>query len=167
MLETCGAADCGLVVSSNSTTSRPAKTLVWTLVGCYIGNAAVYFAITTKSGGNQLLSLSLSLAPEYFCSYTTISVSRPVLCCVVWQAWACWPCSSWQCFWTTSTGSRPVSFVGTGSRSVTPFWPRSDCWRTGGCWPSSPSPCTAASNRASSPESTPRCGALQRNKIMA
>uniref|UniRef100_A0A3Q3XCC3 Protein unc-93 homolog A n=1 Tax=Mola mola TaxID=94237 RepID=A0A3Q3XCC3_MOLML len=36
-LQTCGAADCGLVVSSNSTTTRPAQKLVWTLVGCYIG----------------------------------------------------------------------------------------------------------------------------------
>ncbi|KAM9354941.1 protein unc-93 homolog A [Pholidichthys leucotaenia] len=36
-LETCGAADCGLVINSNSTTSRPSQRLVWTLVGCYIG----------------------------------------------------------------------------------------------------------------------------------
>lgn len=36
-LQTCGAADCGLDITSNSTTSRPAETLVWTLVGCYIG----------------------------------------------------------------------------------------------------------------------------------
>ncbi|XP_029984620.1 protein unc-93 homolog A-like [Sphaeramia orbicularis] len=36
-LQTCGAADCGLDISSNSTTSRPAQSLVWTLVGCYIG----------------------------------------------------------------------------------------------------------------------------------
>nr|XP_061806424.1 protein unc-93 homolog A-like [Nerophis lumbriciformis] len=36
-LQTCGASDCGLVITSNSTTSRPAQELVWTLVGCYIG----------------------------------------------------------------------------------------------------------------------------------
>ncbi|XP_068610073.1 protein unc-93 homolog A [Brachionichthys hirsutus] len=36
-LRACGAADCGLNVSSNSTSSRPAQKLVWTLVGCYIG----------------------------------------------------------------------------------------------------------------------------------
>ncbi|AWP20367.1 putative protein unc-93 -like A-like [Scophthalmus maximus] len=36
----CGAADCGLNSSVNATASasaRPAQTLVWTLVGCYIG----------------------------------------------------------------------------------------------------------------------------------
>ncbi|XP_031178285.1 protein unc-93 homolog A [Sander lucioperca] len=36
-LLTCGAADCGLNISANSTTTRPAQQLVWTLVGCYIG----------------------------------------------------------------------------------------------------------------------------------
>ncbi|KAK2855947.1 hypothetical protein Q5P01_004682 [Channa striata] len=36
-LKTCGAADCGLNVTSNSTTTRPEQTLVWTLVGSYIG----------------------------------------------------------------------------------------------------------------------------------
>lgn len=36
-LQTCGAADCGLSVSSNSTTTRPEQKLVWTLVGAYIG----------------------------------------------------------------------------------------------------------------------------------
>uniref|UniRef100_A0A8C6UIJ8 Protein unc-93 homolog A n=1 Tax=Neogobius melanostomus TaxID=47308 RepID=A0A8C6UIJ8_9GOBI len=36
-LLTCGAADCGLNISSNSTTSRPEQKLVWTLVGAYIG----------------------------------------------------------------------------------------------------------------------------------
>uniref|UniRef100_A0A3Q2YBX6 Protein unc-93 homolog A n=1 Tax=Hippocampus comes TaxID=109280 RepID=A0A3Q2YBX6_HIPCM len=36
-LQTCGAGDCGLTITSNSTTSRPAQELVWTLVGCYIG----------------------------------------------------------------------------------------------------------------------------------
>ncbi|CAJ1077972.1 protein unc-93 homolog A [Xyrichtys novacula] len=36
-LATCGAADCGLNISSNSTTLKPAQKLVWTLVGCYIG----------------------------------------------------------------------------------------------------------------------------------
>ena len=58
VLETCGAADCGLVVTSNSTTTRPAQRLVWTLVGCYIGNTTIDFAITPKSVGNQLLALS-------------------------------------------------------------------------------------------------------------
>ncbi|XP_017286870.1 protein unc-93 homolog A isoform X1 [Kryptolebias marmoratus] len=37
VLATCGAADCGLTVVSNSTSSRPSQNLVWTLVGCYIG----------------------------------------------------------------------------------------------------------------------------------
>lgn len=37
-LRTCGVADCGLVVQSNSTTTRPAQELVQTLLGCYIGN---------------------------------------------------------------------------------------------------------------------------------
>ncbi|XP_023121316.1 protein unc-93 homolog A [Amphiprion ocellaris] len=36
-LQSCGAADCGLNISGNSTTIRPAQELVWTLVGCYIG----------------------------------------------------------------------------------------------------------------------------------
>uniref|UniRef100_A0A3B3CE74 Protein unc-93 homolog A n=2 Tax=Oryzias melastigma TaxID=30732 RepID=A0A3B3CE74_ORYME len=36
-LASCGAADCGLDISVNSTTTRPAQRLVWTLVGCYIG----------------------------------------------------------------------------------------------------------------------------------
>lgn len=36
-LQSCGAADCGLNISINSTTTRPAQKLVWTLVGCYIG----------------------------------------------------------------------------------------------------------------------------------
>lgn len=36
-LLTCGAADCGLNISSNSTTNRPEQKLVWTLVGAYIG----------------------------------------------------------------------------------------------------------------------------------
>ncbi|XP_059212048.1 protein unc-93 homolog A [Centropristis striata] len=36
-LKTCGAADCGLVIGSSSNTTRPAETLVVTLVGCYIG----------------------------------------------------------------------------------------------------------------------------------
>ncbi|XP_041815347.1 protein unc-93 homolog A [Chelmon rostratus] len=36
-LQACGAADCGLNISSNGTVSRPAEKLVWTLVGCYIG----------------------------------------------------------------------------------------------------------------------------------
>ncbi|XP_078130655.1 protein unc-93 homolog A [Sander vitreus] len=36
-LLTCGAADCGFNISVNSTTTRPAQQLVWTLVGCYIG----------------------------------------------------------------------------------------------------------------------------------
>ncbi|XP_042359928.1 protein unc-93 homolog A [Plectropomus leopardus] len=36
-LESCGAADCGLNISINGTTSKPAQKLVWTLVGCYIG----------------------------------------------------------------------------------------------------------------------------------
>ncbi|XP_026174996.1 protein unc-93 homolog A [Mastacembelus armatus] len=36
-LQSCGAADCGLNVSVNSTTTRPAQELVWTLVGAYIG----------------------------------------------------------------------------------------------------------------------------------
>ncbi|KAM9339265.1 protein unc-93 homolog A [Symphorus nematophorus] len=36
-LKTCGAADCGLSISSNSTTTKPAQKLVSTLVGCYIG----------------------------------------------------------------------------------------------------------------------------------
>lgn len=38
VLETCGAADCGLSIEVNSTTSRPSQNLVWTLVGSYIGN---------------------------------------------------------------------------------------------------------------------------------
>ncbi|KAI4791336.1 hypothetical protein KUCAC02_034064 [Chaenocephalus aceratus] len=33
----CGAADCSLNLSMNSTSTRPAQELVWTLVGCYIG----------------------------------------------------------------------------------------------------------------------------------
>lgn len=37
-LSTCGVADCGLVVQSNSTTPRPAQELVQILLGCYIGN---------------------------------------------------------------------------------------------------------------------------------
>ncbi|XP_037541576.1 protein unc-93 homolog A [Nematolebias whitei] len=37
VLETCGAADCGLTIKVNSTTSRPSQNLVWTLVGSYIG----------------------------------------------------------------------------------------------------------------------------------
>lgn len=36
-LSLCGAADCGLNISSNSTTIRPEQKLVWTLVGAYIG----------------------------------------------------------------------------------------------------------------------------------
>uniref|UniRef100_A0A8C3GBC3 Protein unc-93 homolog A n=2 Tax=Cyclopterus lumpus TaxID=8103 RepID=A0A8C3GBC3_CYCLU len=36
-LQSCGAADCGLNISVNGTSTRPAQTLVWTLVGCYIG----------------------------------------------------------------------------------------------------------------------------------
>nr|XP_020471040.1 protein unc-93 homolog A [Monopterus albus]XP_020471041.1 protein unc-93 homolog A [Monopterus albus] len=36
-LQSCGAADCGLNVSVNSNTTRPAQELVWTLVGSYIG----------------------------------------------------------------------------------------------------------------------------------
>ncbi|XP_034018456.1 protein unc-93 homolog A [Thalassophryne amazonica] len=36
-LQMCGAADCGLNITSNSTFSRPEDKLVWTLVGCYIG----------------------------------------------------------------------------------------------------------------------------------
>ncbi|KAJ0026793.1 hypothetical protein NQD34_017793 [Periophthalmus magnuspinnatus] len=36
-LQMCGAADCGLNNTSNSTTSRPEQKLVWTLVGAYIG----------------------------------------------------------------------------------------------------------------------------------
>ncbi|XP_070705640.1 protein unc-93 homolog A [Pempheris klunzingeri] len=36
-LLTCGAADCGLVINSNSSTTRPPLKLVQTLVGCYIG----------------------------------------------------------------------------------------------------------------------------------
>ncbi|KAK5852645.1 hypothetical protein PBY51_006496 [Eleginops maclovinus] len=36
-LQACGAADCNLNLSINSTTTRPAQELVWTLVGCYIG----------------------------------------------------------------------------------------------------------------------------------
>ncbi|XP_061756869.1 protein unc-93 homolog A isoform X3 [Nerophis ophidion] len=36
-LQFCGAADCGLNITSNSTTTRPAQELVFTLVGCYIG----------------------------------------------------------------------------------------------------------------------------------
>lgn len=39
-LRTCGVADCGLVVQGNSTTTRPARELVNTLLGCYIGNVA-------------------------------------------------------------------------------------------------------------------------------
>ncbi|XP_015228303.1 PREDICTED: protein unc-93 homolog A [Cyprinodon variegatus] len=37
ILETCGAADCGLTIAVNSTSKRPEQKLVWTLVGCYIG----------------------------------------------------------------------------------------------------------------------------------
>ncbi|XP_029352746.1 protein unc-93 homolog A [Echeneis naucrates] len=37
LLEACGAADCGLNVSAQGTTTRPEDKLVWTLVGCYIG----------------------------------------------------------------------------------------------------------------------------------
>ncbi|XP_033932292.1 protein unc-93 homolog A [Pseudochaenichthys georgianus] len=33
----CGAADCSLDLNMNSTSTRPAQELVWTLVGCYIG----------------------------------------------------------------------------------------------------------------------------------
>lgn len=40
VLASCGAADCGLNISVNSTATRPAQRLVWTLVGCYIGNWA-------------------------------------------------------------------------------------------------------------------------------
>lgn len=37
-LQLCGAADCGLVVNASGTAPiRPAQSLVWTLVGCYIG----------------------------------------------------------------------------------------------------------------------------------
>lgn len=36
-LLTCGAADCGLTISSNSTSKKPEQKLVWTLVGAYIG----------------------------------------------------------------------------------------------------------------------------------
>lgn len=36
-LQTCGAPDCGLDFSSNSTNKRPEQKLVWTLVGAYIG----------------------------------------------------------------------------------------------------------------------------------
>ncbi|XP_008311599.1 protein unc-93 homolog A [Cynoglossus semilaevis] len=36
-LQLCGAADCGMNISTNSTSTRPAQKLVWTLVGCYIG----------------------------------------------------------------------------------------------------------------------------------
>uniref|UniRef100_A0A3Q0QUB6 Protein unc-93 homolog A n=1 Tax=Amphilophus citrinellus TaxID=61819 RepID=A0A3Q0QUB6_AMPCI len=36
-LETCGAADCGLNVTTYGNTTRPARKLVWTLVGSYIG----------------------------------------------------------------------------------------------------------------------------------
>lgn len=36
-LQTCGAADCGLVINATGTTNRPAQELVWTLLGCYIG----------------------------------------------------------------------------------------------------------------------------------
>ncbi|XP_043963364.1 protein unc-93 homolog A [Gambusia affinis] len=45
VLSTCGAFDCGLSIntsSSNSTSSRPAQRLVWTLLGCYIGNFTNY-----------------------------------------------------------------------------------------------------------------------------
>ncbi|XP_060947674.1 protein unc-93 homolog A [Limanda limanda] len=42
----CGTADCGLNVSaSNSTTTRPAQELVWTLVGSYIGVGVVAILI--------------------------------------------------------------------------------------------------------------------------
>ncbi|KAF3850196.1 hypothetical protein F7725_019915 [Dissostichus mawsoni] len=34
----CGAADCSLNLNMNITSIRPAQELVWTLVGCYIGN---------------------------------------------------------------------------------------------------------------------------------
>ncbi|XP_013886723.1 protein unc-93 homolog A, partial [Austrofundulus limnaeus] len=37
VLETCGAAECGLVVEVNSTSTKPTQKLVWTLVGSYIG----------------------------------------------------------------------------------------------------------------------------------
>uniref|UniRef100_A0A3B5R962 Protein unc-93 homolog A n=2 Tax=Xiphophorus maculatus TaxID=8083 RepID=A0A3B5R962_XIPMA len=40
VLSTCGAFGCGITIdtsSSNSTSSRPAQKLVWTLLGCYIG----------------------------------------------------------------------------------------------------------------------------------
>lgn len=47
-LASCGAADCGLNISVNGTTTRPAQKLVWTLVGCYIGNASVYFDVTVQ-----------------------------------------------------------------------------------------------------------------------
>ncbi|XP_070843766.1 protein unc-93 homolog A [Chaetodon trifascialis] len=36
-LQFCGAADCGLNINNNTTSTRPAEKLVWTLVGCYIG----------------------------------------------------------------------------------------------------------------------------------
>ncbi|KAL6096146.1 unc93a [Pungitius sinensis] len=36
-LQTCGAANCGLNISLNGTTTRPAQNLVEILVGCYIG----------------------------------------------------------------------------------------------------------------------------------
>ncbi|KAM9840296.1 protein unc-93 homolog A [Aulostomus maculatus] len=36
-LQFCGAADCGLNITVNSTITRPGQELVWTLVGCYIG----------------------------------------------------------------------------------------------------------------------------------
>ncbi|XP_039980611.1 protein unc-93 homolog A [Xiphias gladius] len=36
-LQSCGAADCGLNISVDAATTRPAQKLVWTLVGSYIG----------------------------------------------------------------------------------------------------------------------------------
>ncbi|KAM7395997.1 hypothetical protein PAMA_007329 [Pampus argenteus] len=44
-LQLCGAAECGLNVTTNSTTTRPAQRLVWTLVGCYIGVGLVAMLI--------------------------------------------------------------------------------------------------------------------------
>ncbi|XP_041830953.1 protein unc-93 homolog A [Melanotaenia boesemani] len=37
VLQTCGAADCGLSVNATGTSNKPAQRLVWILVGCYIG----------------------------------------------------------------------------------------------------------------------------------
>lgn len=40
-LLTCGVAECGLSVNSNSSNTKPPQTLIFTLVGCYIGKIAV------------------------------------------------------------------------------------------------------------------------------